>query len=73
MLTATATERAQADVLRGLISQGQLAIDAATGWMSQVPPKPAPQPMLITLDDGSPGYRDWDISAVIGSDIDGNE
>ena len=42
MLTLSATERAQLDVLRGLIQQGQLAIDAA-GWLTQVAPKPPPQ------------------------------
>jgi hypothetical protein len=42
LLTLTPTERAQADVLRGLIQQGQLAIDAA-GWLTQAPLKPPPQ------------------------------
>lgn len=72
MLTLSASERAQLDELRGLIRQGQLAIDAA-GWLTQVPPKPAPERPPIRLDDGSLRYRDWDPTAVIGSDDNGRE
>jgi hypothetical protein len=70
MLTLSATERAQLDELRGLIQQGQLTIDAA-GWLTQVAPKPPPSGAPIVLDDGSPRYRDWDNSAVIGDVGDG--
>jgi hypothetical protein len=66
-LTLTPTERAQADVLRGLIVQGQLTIDAA-GRLTQAPLKPAPQGTPIVFDDRSPRYRDWDSSAIIGGD-----
>jgi hypothetical protein len=72
MLTLSATERAQLDVLRGLIQQGQLAIDAA-GWLTNIPPKPPPSGCPIILDSGEPRYRDWDNSAVIGDAGDGTD
>lgn len=40
------------------------------GWGHPVPPKPAPRGVPIVLDDGSPRYRDWDPTAVIGSGSD---
>jgi len=70
MLTLSATERAQLDVLRRLIQQGQLTIDAA-GWLTQVAPKPPPQGTPIVLDDGSRRYRDWDATAIVGGGDDG--
>jgi len=48
MLTLSATERAQLDVLQRLIAQGKLAIDPA-GWLTQVAPQP-PKPQAVRYD-----------------------
>jgi hypothetical protein len=68
MLMSGPTERAQADVLRRLILQGALNIDAA-GWLTQVAPKPPPQGTPIVLDDGSPRYVDWQPHRIVGNEL----
>jgi hypothetical protein len=69
LLTLTPTERAQADVLKRLIEQGQVALGDA-GWLITLPPKSPPQGCPIVMDDGSPRYCDRNRSAVIGgSDV----
>jgi hypothetical protein len=72
MLMSGPTERAQCTVLRGLILQGALNLDVA-GWLTQAPLKPPPSGCPITLDDGSPRYRDWEPTAIVGSDGDGQQ
>jgi hypothetical protein len=67
MVTAGPTERAQTDVLRRLILQGALNIDAA-GWLTQAPLKPPPQGTPLIQDDGSPTYVDWRPDLTIGGD-----
>jgi hypothetical protein len=68
MLMSGPTERAQCTVLRGLILQGTLNIDAA-GWLTQAPLKPPPQGTPIVLDDGSPRYVDWQPHRIVGDEL----
>jgi hypothetical protein len=44
-----------------------------TGWFHHMPPEAPPKPTPIVMDDGSPRYRDWDRSAIVGGEGDGTD
>jgi hypothetical protein len=69
-LRFTIRERTQLRELEGLILQEQLVL-SDDGWLTAVAPKLPPKGVDIIMDDGSPRYRDWDNSAIVGDDNDG--
>jgi hypothetical protein len=58
-----------------MVSAGLMAfeLEPETGitWLRQLPPKPPPRGVPLIQDDGSPTFRDWDNSSVIGGEGDG--
>ena len=53
--------------------KAELEPETLITWLSQVKPKPPPRGVPLIQDDGSPTFRDWDPSAVIGGDEDGQQ
>jgi hypothetical protein len=41
------------------------------GWGHPVPLKPPPKGVPLIQDDGSPTFRDWDPTAIVGGEDDG--
>lgn len=42
-------------------------------WLTQVRPEPPPRGVPLIQDDGSPTFRDWDPTAIVGGDDDGQQ
>jgi hypothetical protein len=61
----------QADLMTRKVA---IAVDTnGVGWFHHMPPEAPPVRPPITLDDGSLRYRDWDPTAIVGGDDDGQQ